>query len=49
MMGGGRVDLDAIATDILKETSSGVGAYIVVGAMALVALGGGALSLVRQK
>ena len=49
MMGGGRVDLDAIAADILKETSSGVGAYIVVGAMALVALGGGALSLVRQK
>jgi hypothetical protein len=49
MQGGGRVDLDAIATDIMKETSSGLGAYIVVGAMALVALGGGALAVVRQK
>jgi len=49
MQGGGRVDLDAIATDIMKDTSSGVGAYIVVGAMALVALGGGALAVVRQR
>ena len=47
MIGGG-VDLDAIAKNLMEDTSSGVGAYLLVGSLALVAVGGAAIAAVRS-
>jgi len=46
-MAGGGVDLDAIAKNLMEDTSSGVGAYLLVGSLALVAVGGAAIAAVR--
>ena len=46
-MKGGSVDLDAIAQNLIDDTSSGLGAYLLVGSLAAVAVGGAALAAVR--
>jgi hypothetical protein len=45
--GGGGVDLDAIARNLIEDTSVGIGAYLLVGSLAVVAIGGAAVASVR--
>ena len=47
-MEGGALDLDAIAQNLVEDTSAGVGAYLLVGSLAVVALGGATLAAVRR-
>jgi len=47
-MEGGGLDLDAIAQNLMEDTSAGVGAYLLVGSLAVVALGGATLAAIRS-